>query len=100
MTLFSSLRLDTRPPAVFTKYAQSYGQCATMSQTMMHGPSPSSRGELDLTQAYAAAVTGFMFIHAFTLISRKTAAKRTRQRSKCRYVNLYSAFRKTKMGAQ
>jgi uncharacterized peroxidase-related enzyme len=44
------------------KYPDIYGPWSAMSQAMMNGPSPLSRGERELILAYAAAVAGCDFV--------------------------------------
>jgi uncharacterized peroxidase-related enzyme len=62
MPHFKSLPADAGPPKVYTQYPEIYGPWSSMSQAMMNGPSPLSRGERELILAYAAAVAGCDFV--------------------------------------
>lgn len=62
MPFFKSLPPDAGPPAVFTKYPGLYGPWAQMSEKLMNGPSPLSRGERELILAYAAGAAGCRFV--------------------------------------
>ena len=62
MPYFKSLPADAGPPAVFTQYPDVYGPWSTMSEAMMNGPSPLSKGERELILAFAAGVAGCKFV--------------------------------------
>lgn len=62
MPFFRSMHADAGPPAVFTKYPELYGPWARMSEGLMNGPSPLSRGERELILAYAAGAAGCRFV--------------------------------------
>jgi uncharacterized peroxidase-related enzyme len=62
MPFFKSLPPDAGPPAVFGKYPELYGAWAQMSEKLMNGPSPLSRGERELILAYAAGAAGCRFV--------------------------------------
>ena len=62
MPFFKSLPPNAGPPAVFTKYPELYGLWAEMSEKLMNGPSPLSRGERELILAYAAGAAGCRFV--------------------------------------
>jgi len=62
MPFFKSLPADAGPPAIFAKYPELYGPWAKMSESLMNGPSPLSRGERELILAYAAGVAGCRFV--------------------------------------
>jgi uncharacterized peroxidase-related enzyme len=62
MPFFKSLPADAGPPAVFTRYPDLYGPWAKMSEGLMNGPSPLSRGERELILAYAAGAAGCRFV--------------------------------------
>ena len=62
MPFFKSLPSNAGPPAVFTKYPELYGLWAEMSEKLMNGPSPLSRGERELILAYAASAAGCRFV--------------------------------------
>jgi len=63
MPFFKSFHVKAGPPVVFNLYPELYGPWSTMSQAMMNGPSPLSRGERELILAYAAAVGGCEFVY-------------------------------------
>lgn len=62
MPFFKSLPADAGPPAIFSKYPELYGPWAKMSEGLMNGPSPLSRGERELILAYAAGAAGCRFV--------------------------------------
>lgn len=62
MPFFKSLPADAGPPAVFAQYPELYRPWAEMSQGLMNGPSPLSRGERELILAYAAGAAGCRFV--------------------------------------
>ena len=62
MPFFKSLPADAGPPAVFARYPELYRPWAEMSQGLMNGPSPLSRGERELILAYAAGAAGCRFV--------------------------------------
>ena len=62
MPFFKSMPADAGPPAVFTRYPELYGPWAKMSEGLMNGPSPLSRGERELILAYAAGAAGCHFV--------------------------------------
>ena len=62
MPFFKSLPSNAGPPAVFTKYPELYGPWSQMSEKLMNGPSPLSRGERELILAYAAGAAGCRFV--------------------------------------
>jgi uncharacterized peroxidase-related enzyme len=55
---FKSLAPDAGPPSVYLRYPAAYRAWSEMSQAVMNGPSPLSRGERELIFAYAAGVAG------------------------------------------
>jgi uncharacterized peroxidase-related enzyme len=62
MPFFASLPGDAGPPNIYLKYPEIYGPWSTMSQALMNGHSPLSRGERELILAFAAAVAGCDFV--------------------------------------
>ena len=63
MPFFKSLSDDAGPPNVFTKYPEVYGPWSKMSEALMNGPSPLSRGERELILAFAAGVAQCKFVY-------------------------------------
>jgi alkylhydroperoxidase family enzyme len=63
MPFFKSLSDDAGPPSVFTRYPEVYGPWSTMSEALMNGPSPLSRGDRELILAYAAGVAQCKFVY-------------------------------------
>jgi uncharacterized peroxidase-related enzyme len=63
MPFFKSLSEDAGPPNVFTKYPEVYGPWSKMSEALMNGPSPLSRGERELILAFAAGVAQCKFVY-------------------------------------
>lgn len=62
MPFFKSMPADAGPPAVFARYPDLYSLWAKMSEGLMNGPSPLSRGERELILAYAAGAAGCRFV--------------------------------------
>lgn len=62
MPFFKSMKADAGPPAIFAKYPELYRPWAQMSEELMNGPSPLSRGERELILAYAAGAAGCRFV--------------------------------------
>lgn len=62
MPFLSSLPEDAGPPNLFKLYPDIYHPWAEMSEALMNGPSPLSRGERELVLAYAAGVSGCDFV--------------------------------------
>jgi uncharacterized peroxidase-related enzyme len=63
MSFFKSLPDNAGPGNVFTTYPEIYRLWSNMSQALMNGPSPLSRGERELILAYAAGVAGCQFVY-------------------------------------
>jgi uncharacterized peroxidase-related enzyme len=63
MSFFASLPPDAGPPNVFVQYPEIYSAWSKMSEALMNGPSPLSRGERELILAYAAGVAGCTFVY-------------------------------------
>lgn len=63
MPLLRSLPSDAGPPSIYRQYPDVYQAWSTMSESLMNGPSPLSRGERELILAYASAVTGCEFVY-------------------------------------
>ena len=63
MPHFNSLPADAGPPAIYTKYPEIYAAWSKMSEAMMNGPSPLSKGERELLFAYAAGVAGCEYVY-------------------------------------
>lgn len=62
MPFLTSIPEDAGPPYLFKRYQEIYKPWAEMSEAMMNGPSPFSRGERELILAYAAGVAGCEFV--------------------------------------
>lgn len=62
MPFLSSFPEDAGPPFLFKRYPGIYRPWAEMSEAMMNGPSPLSRGERELVLAFAAGVSGCDFV--------------------------------------
>ncbi len=52
------------PPAIYAAYPDVYRPWSEMSQALMNGPSPLSRGERELIFAYASGLGGCAFTYA------------------------------------
>jgi len=63
MPFFKSLPENAGPPDIFVTHKDLYGLWAEMSQLLMNGPSPLSRGERELILAFAAGVAGCSFVY-------------------------------------
>ena len=63
MPFFKSLPENAGPPAVYTKYPEIYEAWSKMSEALMNGPSPLSKGERELIFAYAAGVAGCEYVY-------------------------------------
>lgn len=62
MPYFKSLPENAGPPSVFKQYPEIYRPFSEMSQAMMNGESPLSRGERELILAFAAGSMGCNFV--------------------------------------
>jgi len=62
MPYLTSLPDNAGPPNLFKRYPDIYRPWAQMSEALMNGPSPLSRGERELVLAYAAGVAGCDFV--------------------------------------
>lgn len=62
MPYLTSLPENAGPPNLFKRYPDIYRPWAEMSEALMNGPSPLSRGERELVLAYAAGVAGCEFV--------------------------------------
>jgi uncharacterized peroxidase-related enzyme len=58
MPFFPSLPADAGPPHVYTSYPEVYRPWSEMSDALMNGESPLSKGEREMILAFAAGVAG------------------------------------------
>lgn len=63
MPFIETLAPDAGPPAIYAAYPDIYRHWSEMSQAMMNGPSPLSRGERELIFAYASGLAGCEFTY-------------------------------------
>ncbi|GAB7551191.1 hypothetical protein NRB_06880 [Novosphingobium sp. 11B] len=63
MPFIKTMKPDAGPPAVYAAYPDVYRPWSEMSQAMMNGPSPLSRGERELIFAYASGLAGCEFTY-------------------------------------
>ena len=63
MPFLESLAPDAGPPAIYNRYPDIYRPWSEMSEALMNGPSPLSRGERELIFAYAAGLAGCEFVY-------------------------------------
>lgn len=62
MPFVKSLTPDAGPPAIYNRYPDIYRPWSEMSEAMMNGPSPLTRGERELIFAYSAGLAGCDFV--------------------------------------
>ncbi len=63
MPFLESLAQDAGPPAIYNRYPEIYRPWSEMSEALMNGPSPLSRGERELIFAYAAGLVRCEFVY-------------------------------------
>lgn len=63
MPFLESLAPDAGPPAIYNRYPEIYRPWSEMSEALMNGPSPLSRGERELIFAYAAGLVQCEFVY-------------------------------------
>jgi len=61
-SFFKSLPDNAAPPTIYTAYPEIYQPLAVMSEALMSGPSPLSKGERELIFAYAAGLQKGEFV--------------------------------------
>lgn len=62
MPFLDSIPENAGPPHLFKRYPDIYRPWAEMSEALMNGQSPLTRGERELVLAYAAGVSGCEFV--------------------------------------
>jgi uncharacterized peroxidase-related enzyme len=63
MPFIDTMSPNAGPPAIYAAYPDIYRPWSEMSQAMMNGPSPLSRGERELIFAYASGLAGCEFTY-------------------------------------
>jgi len=63
MPHLKSLSIEDGPPAIFEAYPEIYGPWSHMSEALMNGPSPLTRGEREMILAYTAGLGGCQFVY-------------------------------------
>jgi uncharacterized peroxidase-related enzyme len=64
MPFLKSLPDNAGPPSIFSTYPDLYRPWSEMSQILMNGPSPLTPGERELILAFAAGVSGCVYVRS------------------------------------
>ncbi len=64
MPFIDTMPPEAGPPLIYAAYPAVYGPWGEMSQALMNGPSPLSRGGRELIFAYASGLAGCAFTYA------------------------------------